>query len=205
MEDRFKLEQQLIATYPLVVGVDEAGRGPLAGPVVAAAVFFPEQINDAWWEEIADCKKLSPRKRDSLVEKIQEYAQVGIGVGSIEQIESFNILRASLIAMRLAVTNLAKQNFDQAYILIDGLNRIPGLRAKQFPLVKGDAKVHSIAAASIVAKVARDKIMEDYHEQYPEYNFAQHKGYGTKQHREAILKYGLSPIHRQSFCRKIFA
>lgn len=204
MENRFVIEQQILkdgADY--VVGVDEAGRGPLAGPVVAAAVSFDAPLKNPWWEEINDSKKLSDKKRQELATNIVASARVGIGTASVKQIEQVNILQATLIAMRLAVKDLNLAARSRLYLLVDGNQKVPGVVAKQFPMVKGDSVAHSIAAASIIAKTYRDTIMQQYHEQFPEYGFAQHKGYGTLKHREAIKQFGLLDIHRPSFCQNI--
>lgn len=203
MENRFIIEQQLQSRYDLVIGVDEVGRGTLAGPVVAAAVSFEEPIDEGWWGEIKDSKKISEKKREALAKFITETANYGIGVATVQQIEALNILQASLVAMRLAVKSLLKTDDTKAYILIDGTYRIPGVRQKQETFIKGDNIVHSVAAASILAKVTRDNMMRDYDLQYPGYDFGKHKGYATKFHRGAIKELGLSPIHRPSFCRKI--
>jgi ribonuclease HII len=179
--------------YRCVAGVDEAGRGPLAGPVVAAAVIFPpEYIN----KEINDSKQLSANKREYLYDVIKNEAiAVGVGVADSDLIDQINILRASLQAMSEAVQELET---SPDYILVDGLHRVP-LSTPQRPIVKGDALSVSIAAASIIAKVSRDRIMEMYHRQFPQYNFMRNKGYGTKEHRDAIEQFGMCKIHRQSF------
>jgi ribonuclease HII len=203
MEDRFRLEQQLLQDHDLVIGVDEAGRGSLAGPVIAAAVSFSKPTQEPWWEEINDSKKLTETKREELAEKIKSFGQIGVGVASIEQISGLNVLGATMVAMRKAVADLVRRQNQQIYVLVDGNQRITGVKAKQFPMIKGDSRAHSIAAASIIAKVTRDNMMIEYHADYPEYDFAQHKGYGTMKHREAIQRHGLSPIHRPSFCQKI--
>jgi ribonuclease HII len=179
--------------YQLVAGVDEAGRGPLAGPVVAAAVILPAgYINP----EINDSKKLSADKRENLFSIIHKDAvAVGMSVVEAETIDSINILRATLQAMREAVLELPS---SPDFILIDGPHRIP-LMTPQKPLVKGDSLSVSVAAASIIAKVTRDRIMEMYHRQFPQYNFTKNKGYGTQEHREAIKNFGMCKIHRKSF------
>lgn len=184
-----------------IAGVDEAGRGPLAGPVVSAAVILPDGPEDlaamaAYAHEINDSKKLTPRKREWLFDRIHEDA-AGIGVGIVEaaEIDRVNILQASLRAMALAVSNLAPR---PDYLLIDGNFPIP-VDLPQEPIVKGDARSASIAAASIVAKVTRDRLMEAYHERYPRYGFSGHKGYPTRAHIEAIAAHGPSPIHRRTF------
>jgi ribonuclease HII len=177
--------------YRLVAGVDEAGRGPLAGPVVAAAVVLPF---DADLQGLDDSKKLSPAKREELFPKIQKFAH-GVAVVNREVIDEINILQASLLAMKQAVEKLPSA---PSLLLIDGNQKID-CSIKQWTIVKGDAKSFSIAAASILAKVTRDRIMEDYHRRYPQYEFARHKGYGTKLHRGLIAEHGPCPIHRRTF------
>lgn len=179
--------------YKFIAGVDEVGRGALAGPVVAAAVIFPPgYLND----QINDSKKLSAGKREIVCAAIRKEAiAVGIGVIDVDVIDSVNILQASLLAMREAVLDLS---LPPDFILIDGLNEIP-LALPQRTIIKGDALSVSIAAASIVAKVSRDRIMEMYHRQFPQYNFLRNKGYGTREHRLAVKEFGLSKIHRKSF------
>lgn len=179
--------------YKFVAGVDEAGRGPLAGPVVAAAVIFPPGYQNS---QINDSKKLTTRKRENLYEIINEDAiAVGIGTSDSVTIDRINILQASLQSMREAVLELL---YEPDFLLVDGLQKVP-LSIPQKPLVKGDALSVSIAAASIIAKVSRDRIMEMYHRQFPQYNFLQNKGYGTREHRNAILEFGMCKIHRRSF------
>jgi ribonuclease HII len=179
--------------YQVVAGVDEAGRGPLAGPVVAAAVIFPaDYINS----EINDSKKLSAAKREILYDVIEKDAvAIGMRVVDADVIDHCNILKATLQAMREAVLELST---SPDYILVDGLHRIP-IITPQKPMVKGDSLSVSIAAASIIAKVSRDRIMEMYHRQFPQYNFRQNKGYGTKEHLNAIKQFGVCKIHRKSF------
>jgi len=202
MIDRFKKESSLYNSgTQLVVGVDEVGRGPLAGPVVAAAVSFKNTINDAWWEQITDSKKLTLKKRDYLYEQILQNSSYSFGIASVEEIEKLNILQASLLAMHRAIDDLLKQSSESnAFVLIDGRNIIPNLTVKQESIVRGDSLVHSIAAASVIAKVYRDNLMQQFAEQFPNYGLEKHKGYGTKFHIEAIRKHGLSIIHRPSFC-----
>jgi len=177
----------------IIAGIDEAGRGPLAGPVVSAAVILPTSFQDP---EITDSKKLSPKKRERLFEKIYDDAvAVGIGIVDPVEIDRINILQASLLAMAMAVENLTPR---PDHLLIDGTFPIPcGL--SQHPIPKGDALSISIAAASIVAKVSRDRLMQIYHDYYPQFEFPRHKGYPTRAHKEAIRKFGFSPIHRRSF------
>jgi len=176
-----------------IAGIDEAGRGPLAGPVVAAAVVLPQGYEHP---EINDSKKLSAKRRERLYEVIQRDAvAIGVGVSDVQVIDSLNILRATLLAMKEAVCGLCPR---PDYLLIDGLNGIV-LDIPQEAIVRGDSLSISIAAASIIAKVSRDRLMEMYHRQFPAYNFLKNKGYGTKEHREAIVKYGRCKIHRRSF------
>lgn len=202
MIDRFKKESSLYNSgAQLVIGVDEVGRGPLAGPVVAAAVSFKNNLNEDWWDQITDSKKLSLKKRDYLYEQILKNSSYSFGVASVEEIEQLNILQASLLAMHRAVDDLLKQsNHSNTFVLIDGRNIIPNLPVKQESIVRGDSLIHSIAAASVIAKVYRDKLMQQFAEQFPNYGLEKHKGYGTKFHIEAIRKHGLSIIHRPSFC-----
>lgn len=184
--------------YKCICGVDEAGRGPLAGPVCAAAVILPENCEI---EGLNDSKKLSEKKREMLFDVICEKAvSYSIAFGSIEEIEKFNILEATFIAMNRAIDGL---DITADFALIDG-NRVPkNIKIPCETVVKGDFKSASIAAASILAKVTRDRLMEEYDEKYPEYNFKKHKGYGTKEHTELILKYGVSEVHRPSFLKKL--
>jgi len=179
--------------YRLVAGIDEAGRGPLAGPVVAAAVILPPDYEHT---QIRDSKTLSPRQRERLLEVIERDA-VAIGIGVVEApvIDTVNILQATLAAMTEAVLGLPT---PPDYLLIDGINRI-SVALPQETIVGGDGRSISVASASIVAKVSRDRIMEMYHRQFPEYNFLQNKGYGTPEHLDAIHKYGRCKIHRNSF------
>ena len=191
-------ERELINSgYSAVAGVDEAGRGPLAGPVFAAAVILPE---GEFIEGINDSKKLSPKKRDELYDIIKEKA-IACASASLDEkvIDEINILNASMLAMKTALSSL---KIKADYALIDG-NKTPDLNIPCSALVKGDSKSISIAAASIIAKVERDRYITAMAEKYPEYGFEKHKGYGTKQHNEAILKYGPCPIHRKTFLKKL--
>jgi len=183
--------------YKYIAGVDEAGRGPLAGPVYAAAVILPE---GCIIEGLNDSKKLSEKKRELLYDIICEKA-LAYCVKSVDEkvIDSINILNATFAAMNLAAEGLELQ---PDYVLIDG-NRINGMKFPCETVVKGDAKSINIAAASILAKVSRDRYITEIAEKYHEYNFAKHKGYGTKEHVEAILRYGPCEIHRMSFLKKI--
>ncbi len=183
--------------FTVVCGVDEAGRGPLAGPVCAAAVILPDGLVI---EGLDDSKKLTEKKRDMLYDIIREEAiAYGIAFASVEEIEEMNILQATFLAMKRAVESLGVKP-DLA--LVDG-NQKPSLEIQARTLVKGDAKSPSIAAASILAKVTRDRLMTEIAEQYPQYEFPKHKGYGTKLHYEKIMEYGISPVHRRSFLKKI--
>ena len=179
--------------YHRIAGVDEVGRGPLAGPVVAAAVILPK---DGIGERLFDSKKISSKKREHLYGTILAEAQgVGIGIIGQDEIDCINILEATLKAMALAIGNLPT---PPDFILIDGPHglRLPIL---QKPIRKGDQLCNSIAAASIVAKVTRDRMMLECHQKYPQYNFAKHKGYGTKEHQRAIEKFGICELHRKTF------
>ena len=183
--------------YTAVCGIDEAGRGPLAGPVYAAAVLLPGGLVI---EGLNDSKKLSEKKREALFDVICENALAyGIGYADEKEIDEINILQATYLAMRRAYENM-QTACD--YVLVDG-NRMPTMPVPGETIVKGDAKSPSIAAASILAKVSRDRVMLEYAKQYPEYEFEKHKGYGTKVHTEALLKHGPSPIHRKTFLKKI--
>ncbi|MBO3446130.1 ribonuclease HII [Clostridium sp. CCUG 7971] len=183
--------------YLYIGGIDEAGRGPLAGPVVAAVVVFKSNTKI---EGINDSKKISEAKRDELFDIIKEQAlDYGIGIVNNNEIDEFNILQATYMAMKKAINCLEKA---PDYLLIDATT-IPGVDTPQKPIIKGDSKSISIAAASILAKVTRDSIMYQYDEMYPEYGFKSHKGYGTKEHYEAIEKHGITPIHRKSFLKNV--
>ena len=183
--------------YLYIGGIDEAGRGPLAGPVVAAVVVFKPNTKI---EGINDSKKLSEAKRDELFDIIKEQAlDYGIGIVNNEEIDKFNILNATYMAMKKAVNCLEKA---PDYLLIDAAT-IPGIDTAQKPIIKGDSKSISIAAASILAKVTRDSIMYTYDDMYPGYGFKSHKGYGTKEHYEAIEKQGITSIHRKSFLKNV--
>ena len=176
-----------------ISGVDEAGRGPLAGPVVAAAVIFSPNIDIV---DLDDSKKLSPKKREELFPEIQERATAyGVAVIGHKIIDEINILQAARLAMKQAVDQL---NPIPDLLLIDGNQKIES-SIDQWAIVKGDSKSLSIAAASVLAKVTRDRIMDDYHKLYPQYAFNRHKGYGTKLHRTLIQEYGPCPIHRSKF------
>jgi ribonuclease HII len=237
----FSFEKKLAEKgFDFVIGVDEAGRGPLCGPVVAAAVslrnfqfsIFNFQLNsndqifnDSMWKLVRDSKKLSEKQREKVFDFIQENFHVGIGLCDHKTIDRINILEASFLAMKKAVASLKREmtndkfpmtnqiqnlndkNQDTKYeirdtryvILVDGNKKIPNFSMEQMAIVGGDEIVKSISAASIVAKVTRDRIMLEMHKKYPQYGFNKHKGYGTKMHMEALKKHGASEIHRQSF------
>ena len=180
-----------------VAGIDEAGRGPLAGPVVAAAVIFPPETII---EGVDDSKKLPEKKREELYPIIMEQA-VGVGIGVVDHttIDQINILQATHRAMEIALQQLQA---PAQYVLVDG-NSFGKSDVPYKTIIDGDALSFTIAAASIVAKVTRDRMMREYDKKFPEYGFAQHKGYGTRFHREAILKYGLCEIHRRTFCKSL--
>jgi len=179
--------------YREIAGIDEAGRGPLAGPVVSAAIVLPPALA---LSDVMDSKKLSAKKRARLYDKIYTLASsIGIGIVDPVEIDRINILQASLLAMAMAVDNL---NPQPDCLLIDGTFCISS-QLPQKPITKGDSLSVSIAAASIIAKVTRDRLMESYDFYYPQYGFCQHKGYPTKAHKAAIRKFGCSPIHRRSF------
>jgi ribonuclease HII len=194
-----------------IIGIDEAGRGTLAGPVVATAIALsPEILNDEIWNNsplkyTKDSKKVTPTRRQAIYEYMQDKYTIGLGVISANMIDTINILEASKLAWLEALDQCLIQLPLEAKIgvLIDG-NTIPtGIEYPHQAVIKGDNKHMSIASASIYAKVHRDNLMSVYHTQYPNYNFAKHKGYGTKSHIEAIKEYGLSDIHRVTFCKNI--
>ncbi len=194
MPDLVYEKEKRSAGYLRVAGIDEAGRGPLAGPVAAAAVVLPEGFSHGL---LNDSKKLTARRREQLYEELTGADDIrwALSYGEVEEIDSVNILKSTHAAMQRAARAL-----DPApdYCLIDGLP-VPGFPIDSEGIVKGDAKSLSIAAASIIAKVSRDRLMIAYADEYPEYGFERHKGYGTKQHLEALRKHGPCPIHRQSF------
>jgi ribonuclease HII len=211
----FTYEQELKRDYPstLFLGVDEAGRGPLAGPVVAAVAcykrsdfFLPEGLEKEF-AFIRDSKTLSEKKREEMFVLISEHFDIGVGIIYPETIDRVNILQATFLAMKEAVGDVQRKQRSldctrddkNILLLIDGNQKIPNLSLAQETVVSGDKLVKSIAAASIIAKVTRDRIMNDYDAQYPQYGFKKHKGYGTKMHMEALKTYGPTPIHRISF------
>lgn len=187
----YEREQRVCASF--IAGVDEVGRGPLAGPVVAAAVILP---SDYEITGLNDSKRLSEKRREAMDEIIRrEAVSFGIGLISQDRIDEINILQATYEAMRLALEQLSPA---PDMILADAVT-IPGIETRQFPIIKGDAKSASIAAASIIAKVYRDHLMIEYDSLYPEYGFARNKGYGTKEHINALKEFGPTPLHRKSF------
>ncbi len=184
-----------------IIGVDEAGRGPLAGPVVAAVAKLKKY--DEKLEKINDSKKLTEKVREELFDIIMENFDIGIGIASVDEIDEINILNATFLAMRRAIEEIEKKvKFEK--VLVDGNHRIREYIGEQLPVIKGDSKSLSIAAASIIAKVTRDRMMLEIAKLYPEYTFEKHKGYGTKAHREMILEKGpIETVHRKSFLKKI--
>lgn len=216
----FKFEKQKFKVgYTQVIGCDEVGRGSLAGPVVAAAVIMPPAKSYNVYKVIKDSKLLLPKKREELSEIIKNIAVAwSIAEISAEMVDELNIHNASLTAMKKAILsvipaersesrNLKKDpNFcgnDKIFVFVDGKFQIPNLDIQQQAVIAGDNKILSIAAASIIAKVYRDRLMQKLHSAFPIYNFAQHKGYATKYHRSMLIKHGLSPIHRLSFCEHL--
>ncbi len=198
MTELWELENEIYDSgVELICGVDEAGRGPLAGPVCAAAVILPRGLEI---EGLNDSKKLSEKKRDKLFDAIcAEAVSYGIAFASVEEIEEINILNAAMLAMNRAIERLSVK---PALALVDG-NRNSAIKMPSRCVVKGDAKCADIAAASILAKVTRDRYMLEMAEKYPEYHFEKHKGYGTKLHYETLREYGPCQIHRPSFLRKM--
>lgn len=192
---RLQEYERKYSDYAFICGIDEAGRGPLAGPVVAGAVILPKDCDILY---INDSKQLSAKKRDELYDVIMERAvAAGVGIVSCERIDEINILNATYEAMRQAIEKL---NVKPDILLNDAV-RIPQVDILQVPIIKGDAKSISIGAASIIAKVTRDRMMEEYDRLYPQYGFSGHKGYGSKEHIEAIKSYGPCPIHRKTFIK----
>ncbi len=193
----FEYDKEIRTHFPVVCGIDEAGRGPLAGDVYAAAVIFDD---DTVIEGINDSKKLSEKKREKLYDEIISKARAYcIATASVEEIEKINILNAAMLAMKRAYEGLG---LDADIALIDG-NKTPDLPCKAHAVVKGDATSQSIAAASILAKVARDRYMITLDEKYPQYQFSKHKGYGTKLHYQMLKEHGISEVHRKSFLKNL--
>ncbi len=191
--EELKRYEKEYAAYGSICGIDEAGRGPLAGPVVAGAVILPQNCDILY---INDSKKLSEKKREELYDIIMEKAEaVGIGYSTPERIDEINILQATYEAMREAISKLSVS----PDLLLNDAVTIPEVSIKQVPIIKGDAKSISIGAASIIAKVTRDRLMVQYDSVFPEYGFASNKGYGAQIHIEALKKYGPCPIHRKTF------
>lgn len=186
-----------------LIGIDEAGRGPLAGPVVASAVKIINYVEE--FDMINDSKKLTEKKREFLFDIILANCEVGVGIATEKEIDEINILNATFLSMRRAVEDLKEGGTEFELALVDGNHKIREYNENQEPVIKGDGKSLAIAAASIIAKVTRDRIMLKYDELYPGYGMAKHKGYGTKQHREALLNKGKTPCHRSSFLTKILA
>ena len=202
MKDLLIYEKELWKSYKFISGVDEVGRGCLAGPVVTASVILP-QDEDVLFKlrKVNDSKALSEKKRNELFEIIKENAlDYSIGIASANVIYEINILQATFLAMRRALQSL---EINPEYVLVDGNKTIPNIIKPQKAIVKGDSNSLSIAAASILAKVTRDKIMLALDDHYPQYAFEKHKGYPTEVHRNAIKEYGLSDIHRVTFCKNL--
>lgn len=199
LSDLFEYDKNVRTRYSVFCGLDEAGRGPLAGDVYAAAVIFD---NDTVIEGLNDSKKLSEKKREALFDEIVEKAKdFCIATASVEEIERLNILQAAMLAMKRAAEGL---DITPSYALADG-NKFPDMSIIGEPVVKGDATSASIAAASVLAKVSRDRYMKEIAEMYPDWQFERHKGYGTKLHYEMLDKFGPSPVHRMSFLKKYYA
>lgn len=200
-EPKMTLHEFDLSKGEIVIGVDEAGRGPLAGNVVAAAAILKKYSSDL--DDINDSKKLTEKKREKLFDVIMENFYIGVGEATPEEIDEINILNATFLAMRRALENLKKQCSIDHLVLVDGNFKIREYEGEQEFVIKGDAKSLSIAAASIIAKVTRDREMIEEGKKYPEYKFEKHKGYGTKLHKEKLLELGVLPIHRKSFLNKI--
>ena len=200
-EPKMTLHEFDLSKGEIVIGVDEAGRGPLAGNVVAAAAILKKYSSDL--DEINDSKKLTEKKREKLFDVIMENFYIGVGEATPEEIDEINILNATFLAMRRALENLKKQCSTNHLVLVDGNFKIREYEGEQEFVIKGDAKSLSIAAASIIAKVTRDREMIEEGKKYPEYKFEKHKGYGTKLHKEKLLELGVLPIHRKSFLNKV--
>ncbi|MGN0616927.1 ribonuclease HII [Ruminococcus flavefaciens] len=197
-KELFDYDTELRKEYPVICGVDEAGRGPLAGDVYAAAVILNDSV---LIDYLNDSKKISEKRRELLYDEVIAKADAYcIATASVQEIDELNILQATMLAMRRAVDGLGV-NPDLA--LIDG-NRLPQLNCKSQFVIHGDAVSASIAAASILAKVSRDRYMRELDEKYPEYCFSQHKGYGTKLHYEKIAEFGISEVHRKTFLKKLY-
>ncbi len=193
--ERLRVYEEKYREFDYICGIDEVGRGPLAGPVVAGAVILPRDCRILY---VNDSKQLSEKKREELYEIIMEKAVAcAVGYATPERIDEINILRATYEAMREAIGKLT----PQPQILLNDAVTIPGVNIRQIPIIKGDAKSITIGAASIIAKVTRDRLMVEYDKVFPEYDFAGNKGYGSAAHIEALRKYGPTPIHRRSFIK----
>lgn len=197
LEDRFSYERTLYKHgFSAIAGSDEVGRGPLAGPVVAASVILPTECDHT---PFLDSKQLSHTQRVKIYDYLRGLdCPIGIGIVSVRTIERINILQASLLAMKRSIEDLEQHGHPPDYVLVDGKFEIP-LSLPQQALIKGESKSRSIAAASIAAKITRDRIMEEMHKKYPCYNFAAHKGYPTKAHKQAVKEFGPCEIHRKTF------
>lgn len=197
--EQMKAYEKKYAQYQAICGIDEAGRGPLAGPVVAGAVILPKDCSILY---LNDSKQLSQKRREELYDVIMEQAvAVGVGIVGPQRIDEINILQATYEAMREAVRKLRVE----PDLLLNDAVTIPGISLPQVPIIKGDAKSLTIAAASVIAKVTRDRLMEEYDRMMPEYGFASNKGYGSKMHQEALRQYGPTPIHRKTFIGNFIA
>jgi ribonuclease HII len=205
MESNFE-QQKIKEGFHYIIGCDEVGRGCLAGPVVACSVIFKNVNQQPWFHSIRDSKKLSATERERLSKIILENAlAVGIGIISPKEIDEMNIHNASLLAMKKSIEKIQKNvscESEKLFLYVDGKFLVPNISFSQEAVVGGDDKVLSVAAASIVAKVYRDNLMAKLHVKFPKYNFAQHKGYATAEHRQMIELHGLSEIHRLSFCSR---
>ncbi|HEX9503916.1 MAG TPA: ribonuclease HII [Patescibacteria group bacterium] len=194
--------QKLEEGFRLVAGCDEVGIAPLAGPVVAATVILDplsigkQRSKNKWWYRVRDSKTTNEEEREELVLFIKDHCDFGVGIVSHETIDEINIYQASMLAMGKSVTGL---KLFPDFLFLDGIHKIKNISVPQCPIIDGDVKLLSIAAASIVAKVARDNILKNLHEEFPQYGFDKHKGYGTKSHREALLRFGITPVHRKTF------
>ncbi|MBR1616840.1 ribonuclease HII [bacterium] len=200
----FEFDNLQKQNYKFIIGTDEAGRGPAAGGVWASAVCFFENVNENLFETLNDSKKLSPKKRENLFEIIKNNSYFSIKAITVEKIEEINILNASLLAMKYATEDVINQiNQKSALVLVDGNKLIKNFNHPQKYIIKGDGLSASIAGASILAKVSRDRYMENLAKSYPEYDWANNKGYLTKKHIDAIKKYGTTKYHRPSFLKNI--
>jgi ribonuclease HII len=195
--------QKMLEGFTCVAGCDEVGIGPLAGPVVAATVILDpvsigtKRTKSKWWYRVRDSKTTNEKEREELVSVIKDHSlDFAVGIVDHETIDEINIHQAAMLAMKKSVDGL---RVKPDFLFLDGIHTIKSILVPQEPMVDGDAKILSISAASIVAKVARDKILKELHQQYPDYGFMKHKGYPTKQHREALFKFGATPAHRRRF------